>query len=365
MSSPPEQASASFLSKVNLKKTQTKDSSSSKPTVVLCANSEQYNELMEETYLEKYFETIKDFTFKSVFVPLAPPQAQAIILAHKQAKEGRDDWRASKELHDLAISVDHAKAKLGCEHVFVRLSSRSPKDAALGSPLFKEIAEKKIAELKKLPTPEPFAPNTSANIALHALYHSSTASLAASRGEQAVELLVKSDRIQGDIEKFVEQAAKNPKEEFNVVVREFKIFDVMLEFRGFVYNGKLTALTQYNEYVYFPQLINHKEIIESTIKKFFEDVLLGIGGLKNFVVDFLLIDRNDDHSRYDNLSVYVVELNPFAEFAGSGLFTWTSDMDTLLGKKPFEFRVATQPIPDPEHALPEAWVPFLKLAAAQ
>jgi hypothetical protein len=35
--------------------------------------------------------------------------------------------------------------------------------------------------------------------------------------------------------------------------------------------------------------------------------------------------------------VYVVELNPFAEFAGTGLFVWTEDFATLTGKSAFEY----------------------------
>jgi hypothetical protein len=37
------------------------------------------------------------------------------------------------------------------------------------------------------------------------------------------------------------------------------------------------------------------------------------------------------------VQVYVVELNPFAEFAGTGLFIWTEDFATLTGQAPFEY----------------------------
>jgi hypothetical protein len=39
-----------------------------------------------------------------------------------------------------------------------------------------------------------------------------------------------------------------------------------------------------------------------------------------------------------------------AEFAGSGLFSWTTDKDVLLGKKPFEFRYHTS-VPAPSTVL--------------
>lgn len=41
----------------------------------------------------------------------------------------------------------------------------------------------------------------------------------------------------------------------------------------------------------------------------------------------------------------MVELNPFGEFASAGLFKWevAHDKEVLLGTKPFEFRIATEP----------------------
>ena len=40
-----------------------------------------------------------------------------------------------------------------------------------------------------------------------------------------------------------------------------------------------------------------------------------------------------------------VEINPFAEFAGGGLFDFIADRHVLDGKAPFEFRVRTA-LPD-------------------
>jgi len=57
--------------------------------------------------------------------------------------------------------------------------------------------------------------------------------------------------------------------------------------------------------------------------------------------------------------VYIVELNPFAEFAGGGLFTWVNDMDSLLGKKPFEFRVLTACPKNPEKSMASSWAPYV------
>ena len=45
-------------------------------------------------------------------------------------------------------------------------------------------------------------------------------------------------------------------------------------------------------------------------------------------------------SDIESLKLYIVELNPLAEFAGTGLFKWhvKHDKAVLLGIEPFEFR---------------------------
>ena len=41
--------------------------------------------------------------------------------------------------------------------------------------------------------------------------------------------------------------------------------------------------------------------------------------------------------------VWVVEVNPFGELAGSCLFSWSKDRDILMGLEPFQFRIVNEP----------------------
>jgi len=228
--------------------------------------------------------------------------------------------------------------------MFVRLSSRSPKDAALTLPNFPELFKKELIDVKHEHT-QIFAansllpPSSETNAKLHALYRASTVGLMVGDGMAAIDLLITSKRIQGDLETALQQ--DHQVQPFNVVVREFKHFDVKYEFRGFVYRKKFTALTQYNEFVYFPILCLQKDMIAHCIEEFLsKELILGLTKLQNYVVDFILIKQAN------SFDVYIVELNPFAEFAGGGLFSWTTDLDVLVGKKPFEFRIVTKPVDD-------------------
>ena len=106
---------------------------------------------------------------------------------------------------------------------------------------------------------------------------------------------------------------------FNLVVRELGQFNPRNEIRGFVYSRQLTALTQYNQLVYFPQALLEREMVVDKVSEFMEELIPALAAdpssstLEHFVVDLVVLDDG---------RVVIIELNPFAEFAGSGLFAW-------------------------------------------
>ena len=71
--------------------------------------------------------------------------------------------------------------------------------------------------------------------------------------------------------------------QMNVVLRDFRIFEPQLEFRGFVCNSKFTALTQYNEAIYFPHL-TEKYVYQLYLELFeFEILYLESSNLKSCI----------------------------------------------------------------------------------
>ena len=57
----------------------------------------------------------------------------------------------------------------------------------------------------------------------------------------------------------------------NLVIRKFFEIEVDMEFRGFVYNGNLNALSQYNFLFYSERLKIHKIVIENLIRCFYDN----------------------------------------------------------------------------------------------
>jgi len=90
--------------------------------------------------------------------------------------------------------------------------------------------------------------------------------------------------------------------------------------------------------------------------------LIGKLELSSFVIDYMLVSETPHLGPFTNLKVYIVEVNPFAEFAGAGLFSWTEDDDILYGDAPFEFRVANKPKKDAIQLISPEWASYMQKA---
>jgi len=345
--------------KGNLKPTKTRNVSEELDSTI-CKDSDDYNRLIEDTHFEKYYETIKNFTFRSELFTLDKEQAAAIVEAYSSLQGDKIDydWRVNDSLQSLAKQIDQTK-KEGLllsedDDIFVRLSSRSPKDAAIGErgrAIYANAKAKMEAEYA-----ESGLQSTEDNLKIHALYITGTEALRIKSGEEAVDLLVNSKRIQGDLERYLAMEEQG----FNVVVREFANFEVELEFRGFVFDKKLTAITQYNQFCYFPRVVQNKDYLLQVMSDFTENEVIASVPLDSFVIDYMLVSETPDQGVYSNLKVYVVEINPFAEFAGEGLFSWVTEKGILKGKEPFEFRVVESEPEGAINTIDKEWSDFIK-----
>ena len=161
-----------------------------------------------------------------------------------------------------------------------------------------------------------------------ALDEASIRLLAVNNGFHATQLLLASERIQDDLVSYSTQ---------NLIIRQF-LFDrqkLKSELRAFVFKRCLTALTQYNEYVFDNELFVKKDFILKCIRHFFQnEQILERIPYENCILDLILIE-NESH----NYRIYICEINPLAEFAGTGLFSWLNDRNILLGRHEFEFRI--------------------------
>lgn len=118
---------------VRLKKTETRVASADVAPLI-CNNSDDYARLMAETYLEVFLNQLgEQVTFSTFLIPCGVELCRALIGLHKH--EPLDD-RSRGLLDELRTAIDSGMRERGWPLCFVRLSSRSPKDAALTQPFF-------------------------------------------------------------------------------------------------------------------------------------------------------------------------------------------------------------------------------------
>lgn len=101
------------------------------------------------------------------------------------------------------------------------------------------------------------------------------------------------------------------------------------EFRTFVVDGKLTAISQYDDQLAYPFVIANQEKIVAVIVDCLARAELQIKIISaNFgvVVDFLVVPDFGDGSAWQ---ARIIELNPFGHMTGASLFTWTGDRRLL------------------------------------
>jgi hypothetical protein len=365
----------------------------------LCGGTEDFLRQMEATQFERYWRAIEPFTFRSVMLPLTADELTALANGHAELRACRVPSLEAVEAQLQQPHVGSVVRKVGTgaqqlgvqpgETFFVRLSSRSPKDAILSAPSldFRAALAKIQAEVAsdedRLYSEHPsLPPSSTLNQQLHAQYIASTRLLATTAAERAVENLLVSERIQEDLHvaaaklRALEASAdtdtpgvefsclSEPEPEpepqpeiplsehgegafvFNLVVREFGQFAVRNEVRGFVFDRRFTALTQYhihapfylclflllllfpglwavnhmwregvrwrevaepsvmvvgphfvscgryNDMIYFPHALVEREAMIAKTAAFMRELIPRVVGLDAFVVDLVLLNDN-------------------------------------------------------------------------
>ena len=336
-----------------------------------------------------YNGSLKEHTFETEFVELSEAEIDAMVRGSQFLdieKSLSDEQQVA--LHEIEKKLDTAIKKYGDTGAFVKLSTRSPKDAIFYKNDVDFITEIRLAVINEMEVEgqmakasfqrvhsfrktsriqfkegenpenessipkalrqqktenEAFSTNLTSkeplkNATLRAFTRVMSTKNQVKTGKEAMYLLRHSLRVKEDLQQ-IHNWNRIARIKVNVSVRKWNP-DVArfpgMEFRGFVYNNKLNAVSQYDDVVYYPNVTRHKEVICTRIKAFFEQhVKEALQEHKNYVVDFFVGPTD----------VYIIEINPFHNGAGACLFTWREHRELFMNG-PFEFRVVQSPRDD-------------------
>lgn len=250
------------------------------------------------------------FLPRARFLELSPAQVTCL----REAFGGRQGQNSREELSSLEAQLNRvifAEFPSGC---FVRLTTRSPKDALLSSPsFFAEFAQ----EMAQIPPGDPNADG-------QAFYRAVMRAGRCEGGAKAVWLLTNSSRVFHDLSR-IEQCRKEGRsgEEFRIQIAllAYRFIEPASEFRIFVYNNRVSAASQYLDTLYFPSL--DVPWLQQQLADFQDKIVEpGIGVLPPaYVCDVSLGQEGP----------YLIEVNPFFHKTGACLFDWRRDRHLLQG----------------------------------
>jgi len=214
-----------------------------------------------------------------------------------------------------------------CENgAFVRLSTRSPKDAALLSSRLYDRLETLYKQTKK--SGLDFSQQQCLNF-----YRASSECLKVINSIEAVDFLLRSERTEIDLQ-FAR--LKQQKElRVHLVIREWIDINPLNEFRMFVVKGVPTSCTQYHRECLVPEFIERRDWIKEHLLKFFDHHIKDtFSHIEKYSVDF-----NID---LDSAKIWMIEVNHFPPIAGTGMFTWKNKDDRLqIEEGPFDLKIRT------------------------
>ncbi|KAH3755995.1 cell division cycle protein 123-like [Pelomyxa schiedti] len=312
----------------------------------------QYQSLFD---LDRWYPALTEFTFPTVQLELSQDQAKALIHCFESRKvpfvpqlpseqpdrmPAASETSSSKEvvtaphdvnvtsempsttvpelsaeefqhkiLYELAVAIQNAIQQLGGA-AFVRLSTRSPKDAIPFGGRFSALFNARMSQV----------PAGDSNRDSIEFFRVVNHAMAINWGIEAVQILACSQRVHEDLSQWLQV---NPGLfKMNVLVRKWEQIDPSMEFRVFVHNGMLTAITQYLHSCFFESLVSEKQHIKEKIVQFFDQVLKDkLRPLyKSYVIDLYIRDSGE---------VRVIEINPFWNKTSSALFGWDKDRDII------------------------------------
>lgn len=310
-------------------------------------------------------------TFPTLVLDLSKEEARAIIHSHRDyiqsvsiftrnksssssSPSSTEDTYVSKVtekerslLQDVEARLDEAIKTFPNGGAFVKLHTRSPKDAPyrdhtnpdLQKLVFHEIeqADQKAREYHDDHNSEEdkkssfvrYSPNT----ILIGFLKAMNKAMGVRTGAQALKLLTVSDRVAEDLSK--NESFDDALFFSKLVVREFDprvAENPHLEFRSFVYDRNLNAISQYFSNILFDEFrdFHFRELVQNRIRNFYETVKDKLP-YSSCVIDFFAGFGDDENNNNNEGKTRIIEVNPFHNGAGACNFSWAKDRQVFMG----------------------------------
>lgn len=215
--------------------------------------------------LDEWLPWVAPLTFPTTSLPLSNAEARIVLKSYECRRNGvraETDPEFGPGLAALAARLD-VSVRNGGAGAFVRLSKRSGKDCANGDT---RLAPTYLAERAAYIASEPGVSLAVADVI--AVARALATLLRVDSGAEAVRQLSSSQRIFTDLTMGILQQGDEFATEIHV--RGFAPLCPELEFRAFVCNGRLTAITQYLSICFVPRILREKDALVAAMQTFWK-----------------------------------------------------------------------------------------------
>ena len=304
--------------------------------------------------VETWYQIMQSETFYTELIPISPSIAQAFVNFYQTRYMSRklldaNDIQLIETIEQQLKEQIFNSNKFPNNDTFIRLSARSPKDGKpLDSRKIGQFYNKKLNELQIKYPDEYQSIKGKANIQTIAYYYAQFHSMKITDEIQALNRILTSERVYYDLIEVLDcqQVKENKVDNINhikvfewnnhILIRQWNdLLEPSMEFRCFVYQSNLTAISQYNYYCKYYHLQNDQIIqqIKRTIENYWQERIQPLLSpfpekYSNYIIDIGLIE-NKLTNQYDCI---VIEMNPFERTTNPSLFDWTKDNNQLKGQ---------------------------------
>mmetsp|Transcript_2909 Transcript_2909/g.5283 ORF Transcript_2909/g.5283 Transcript_2909/m.5283 type:complete len:642 (-) Transcript_2909:157-2082(-) len=289
--------------------------------------------------IDVWYPRVKQFTFQTEFLPLLKTECAAIQAFYNVSYRNTRPHLTRSEiasLKNLEAEIDQLLLKHFSpaeQGAFVRLCGRSPKD---GEPLdptkvyesyLRHLADVHAEVQEQQHADQQGAVSLQSKMAAIAR----TSWLKVHSGAEVMALLLSSERVYADMldwDRFGEPE--------QICLRAWDPRITMdYEFRLFVCSNEMTAVSQYDHYAHYPHLERQRGVILQAIRDAWRVIHPHLG-VDSYCLDVAYVPATG--------TCVMIELSPFLACTGPALFNWSSatDLQTLEGKAPFEFRLKAE-----------------------
>lgn len=291
--------------------------------------------------LEQWYPLLGAQTPRSTLLPLNTATAQLLLSAHEGARACSDERVVDlSPLNDAEATLRTAllpelSAQLdafGAAGAFVKSAGRSPKDAVLRSGRLRASYEAALlAHVGDGAALAGLSPNDRLGLFLfaggEALRHTP------GDGARLLRLLILSERVADDL-RIAQKQGTAP----TLVFRQWVPTRVDAEFRLFVQDGTLTGITQYLHTYFSPLLVSKQAAVRTALSAYFEQELAPLLSptYDTYALDVAIADFGPDEATWQP---HVLEINPFFEATGDGLFADAAGQDIIHGQAGVEYPV--------------------------